>query len=170
MRILASSLLCCASLSALYLGASSANGSWIRDTVKNSRQIDASFRNAAAYVDAYIVSNGDLPSRTTFETWTSSHPSTAHGIRYVRLEPLSSSPSMSAGEVQPSKNGYVLRLWRGEWEETYTSWNQKSSMELEESIYYLFGSRLAEVMLALLVFVTLLIATIKVWPRKTRSV
>jgi hypothetical protein len=168
-RILASSLLCCSSLSALYLGASSANGSWIRDTVKHSRQIDASFRNAAAYVDAYIVSNGDLPSRTTFETWTRRHPSTAYEINDMRLESLSSSPSMFAGAAQPPKNGYILRYWRGEWEETYTSLTQKSSIEIEESSYYLFGSRLAEVTLALLVFAALLIASIKVWPRKRRA-
>jgi hypothetical protein len=149
----------------LLAGTLSIFGQDLEHTIEHSKVIERKFKVAANYVNNHKQKFGRLPTKQEFDVWTSSFPD----------EPYSSSSSSPKDigiaidtkhfpdEItrlcgQPPEDSYVLDYWRGEWFEYYASWVDKSTLEFDESKYYLFGNKYlagaSYILIALLSFVS----------------
>src|SRR5262245_18233605 len=55
-------------------------------TLENSREIDASFKQAAAFVDQHRETTGRLPSPEEFLAWQGTQPRQPYSVRNLRLQ------------------------------------------------------------------------------------
>jgi len=149
----------------LLLGSSAIGGKGVENTIQHSREIQASFEKATAFVGTFVEQNHRLPTNTEFEAWASSFPPqpyTPSGMR-IFAGPFDAETVRTNGP--PPANGYMLLYWRGEWDESYVSWSKKSSLTFDEASYFLFGSRIAEAFI-MFGFAALLICCAWIsWPR-----
>jgi hypothetical protein len=113
----------------------------IDDTVQHSHEIDGAFRGAAGFVSAWRRDHGRLPSRSEFEAWASTQQDRAYSptdIQYI----VGSFPEDIVREFgPPADDAYLFTFWRGEWNEYYASWADRSSLSFDPSEYFIFGSK-----------------------------
>ena len=168
LRILASILLgLLAAFAVLMALASSGKGIYDR-TIANAREIQSSFLAAATHIDAQIIATGALPTPQGFETWASAFPSRPHSINGMHLELPPFDAELVKQFGQPPANGYVISYWRGEWMEHYISWTKQSTLVLDRSAFFWFGSQLIQVITMCVIALALAIAAFATWPRKPR--
>ncbi|MES2444933.1 MAG: hypothetical protein V4574_19080 [Pseudomonadota bacterium] len=48
----------------------------------------------------------------------------------------------------PPANGYILRLWRGEWAEYYASWSGRSTLLFDRNAYAFWGNLYLDMVIA----------------------
>jgi hypothetical protein len=87
----------------------------------------------------------------------------------MRLELPPFPAEFQAEYGSPPANAYVLSYWRGEWEEHYISWTKKSTVLLDRSAYFWFGSQLIQVIAMCVIALALAMAAFATWPRKPRA-
>jgi len=122
-------------LGALYLVV---GRSAIRDTVAHSREIQSSFVQAANYVDQFRAKHAQLPTPSEFSRWAEAHSNSAYSVSGVSLFTTNELPDRQAlGAVPPGS--YMLGFWRGEWWEFFAGWSRKSTLEFDESAFYVSG-------------------------------
>ncbi len=110
-------------------------------TFDNNRIIENVFAAAHEKIEGWKAEHGRLPTSEEFAAWANSQPDAVLGMRSVEfwLNPnvLADLPPEYA-QIPP--DGYLLTLWRGEWMEYSPSWTKKSSIEMDRSKYFIFGS------------------------------
>jgi hypothetical protein len=114
--------------------------SGVSETIEHSRQIEASFKEAHAFVNDWQSSHGRLPSVTEFEHWANRQPDHAYGPRGIQIS-IEAFPQEVLTEFgEPSSGAYLFSLWRGEWTEYDPSWSPFSSLIFDKSQYFILGS------------------------------
>ena len=168
-RVVASIAIAIVASFALLFALTSIDTSSVQHTIESSRKIEANFKQAAAYVDSHVAQEGRLPTPKEFEAWTEGFPSKGHSINDIRLvlPPYGSAFTESHGAAP--KAGYILTLWRGEWEESYVSWTKKSSLVFDQSAYYMLGSSLTQTAVGGIFSLLMGFVAFKLWPRRNRS-
>jgi len=153
----------------LLLAITAFSGKTVKDTIEHSRQISVSFNAASEFVEDYRQQNNRLPDVTEFAAWASKYPQhrfLPSGIQFV-VGPF---PRMIEEEYGPAPaQGYMFTYWRGEWDEIYVSWTRQSSLEFDESKYFLLGHRLAESAIMFSIFGALVVIIIKLWPSRQKG-
>ena len=135
-------------------------GPGLEQTIEHSKVIERKFKVATSYINTYKLKTGRLPSSKEFKIWTSSLPSEPYASsspKDIDFQIGQYSEDITKQFGQAPKDSYLLIYWRGEWDEYYASWADKTSLEFDESKYYMFGSKYLEgtvvVLIALLTFV-----------------
>jgi len=142
------------------------SGKHVKNTIEHSHQIDASFKAASEFVEDYRQRYNRLPDATEFTAWASSYPQRAYSPVGMELV-VGPFPSRTEEEYGPApEHGYMVTYWRGEWEEAYISWTRQSTLELDESKFYLLGHHLAESAIYFFIFGAQVVIIIKLWPRR----
>jgi hypothetical protein len=164
-RIALSCLFAIAAILALLVGYST-NPSLVESTIAKNHVIDDSLRVAAAYIDDQLRTTGSLPTEEQLRSWGNSLPSPLREIdsMWIDVSPFDQDVVMEHGE--PSSYGYVLKYWRGEWEESYVSWTGKTSLTFDPSDYYILGNERSQRIAAVMSCVVLVVAAAFTWPRK----
>lgn len=126
-------------------------------TIEHSRQIEAEFKEAARFVDAFRAERGRLPNRDE----TEQHLSLGGPILFEAGEGFFQDAVAALG--QPPKGGYVLGLWRGEWMEYYASWSAATTMPFDESAYYQTGSRAGDCLVEVPGMIVCLAGAARLW-------
>lgn len=134
-------------------------------TVEHSKELAQTFQVAASYVTSFKQKTGRLPSNQEFETWAASFPSRPYSSPYgMRLE-LPPFPNDVVEQFgAPPNDAFLLTYWRGEWEEYYASWVNRTSMQLDKSAYYLLGSKFADGALLIAIALAALLGARRLWP------
>jgi hypothetical protein len=134
----------------------------IDHSIENSRKVHADFQAATRFVDAFRAGHGRLPDGEEFGTWSRGNVRSG--------PPLIVTPDEGAfGEEavallgRPPRDGYLLRLWRGEWMEYYASWSGQSTLSFNRSDYYLFGSQFLDVPVFALLACIFIVCAYRVW-------
>lgn len=148
-RVIVASLAFAVGTAALIFGALYAFGPDLTiETIEHSRSIDNAFRLAARYVDKFEKNNGRKPTTKEFEAWAvqadelafSPYPSLK--AMQLKLAPFPKAALDRFGP--PPTTAYLLIYWRGEWNEYYSSWADRTSMDFEESAFYILGGKYAD--------------------------
>jgi len=126
-------------------------GRGVNETIEHSRQIEDSFRKAKQFVDNFTASNGRRPTNDEFESWASAYPSRPYTPNGMELAYAALDPTVKERYGECPRDGYLIKYWRGEWEEVYVSWADETTLELDPNEFYLFRSRLIN---NLLLFIT----------------
>lgn len=102
----------------------------IKQTIESNRELEKSFHEAAAKIDAYIESTRRLP--------------TADEVRAIdRFMTINLSASEYPKEWEkPPAGAYYLARWTGDRDEFYASWMRKTTLHFEEDQFYIFNSKL----------------------------
>ena len=169
LRILASIVLGLIAIFVALVAIASSDKSMYDDTIKSGREIQSAFLTAAARVDAQIVATGAPPTPEEFAIWASSYPSRPHSIKGMRLELPPFSSELLAEYGTSPVNAYVLSYRRGDWEEHYISWAKKSTVVLDRSAFFWFGSQLIQVITMCVIALGLAVCAFATWPRKPRA-
>jgi len=169
LRIIASVLFGLLSCFAGLLTYWSTSSNQVQQTIANSKLIDASFKEARAYIDAHLRRNGYLPSKEQFDNWASSFPPKPYTPNGIQLDLPPYTQDFIVKHGNPPENGYVLSYWRGEWEESYISWSNRSSLVFSESDYFIFGGPKAQAILGASFVLALAIIAFKLWPPKRNA-
>ena len=137
-------------------------------TIEHSRLIEASFWKAVTFIEIQEKEKGRLPTSSEFEKWASKYPRrpyTPNGIRFIDSE----FPKDAIKEFgDPPSGSYLLAYWRGEWEEYFASWVQKSTLIFDPKRYHMLGSKIADSAVVVLICVLFLFLAVKLWPKKFR--
>jgi hypothetical protein len=157
---------------ALLLGLLSifSSGTIVKRTVEHSRVLEQVFKEASHYVNTYKLKFGRLPTDQEFEVWASSfksRPKSHLDAMRIQAAPFPEDSSITKQFGQAPKDSYLLIYWRGEWNEYYASWVDKTTLQLDESKYYLFGSKyLAGTMYSFIAFFAFICGW-RIWRKKS---
>ena len=107
-------------LAAFILGFS--NGG-VTNTVQHAHEIEKSFALASIFVESFKKTNRHLPTKSEFTAWADTQPDRANSAKGMHLL---TSQSQFPHEVierlgSPPQNGYIIKMWRGEWYEYFAS-------------------------------------------------
>jgi hypothetical protein len=138
----------------------------IEETIKTSREIEASFRKASDFVEGTIKATGVLPSKVEFDKWSVKDESMPRGVKGLSIDIPPFSSEFNKKHGFPPKNGYVISFWRGEWEENFISWTGKSTLTFEKSNYYMFGSEFMQGAFFVVLSCLLVVGSFKIWPKR----
>ena len=146
-----------------------AHGSVVR-SAEDSREILASFEQAAGFIDRFEAEENRLPSREEYETWARTAPGDSRDLRIIEVEtgPYQRAPGSddAASDLGPVPEGaYYLTYWRGEWLEYYAGWSGQTTLPLRPRDYYVLGSPFLDVPAYVLAGLGLLFAARRAWPR-----
>ena len=112
----------------------------VEHTIENSRKINQSFEEAISFVTDYENQNQRLPTQAEFQEWSSSFPRRPYSPNDMEIILNEFPKEVTKRFGAPSKNGFALSLWRGEWSEYYVSWQNKTTLTFDRSDYYALGS------------------------------
>ena len=132
LRLAAAAALLLGGAAAALFGALCAFGPGFERTIARSREIERTFQETARVVDAYRARHRRLPANAELGSDAMSIQDGAYPAEAVRR--------LGA----PPKGSYLLVYWRGEWEEYYAPWSGKSTLNFDESKYYVLGSKRAD--------------------------
>ena len=101
----------------------------VPDTLKHDKEIDQAFLRAHAWVGNYKLSEGKLPSKDELAAWSATQPQSF----WLKSIELIDNPAHFPNEAikafgQAPSGGYLLGLWRGEWNEYFASWTKTSTI------------------------------------------
>jgi hypothetical protein len=113
----------------------------VDETIAHSRELDAMLRSAAEFVAQSRTAQGRFPSRSEFEAWASELPDRAYSAKYVEYSLGSFPEEVLAKFGPPAGEAFLLTIWRGEWNEYYASWADRSTLSFDRPEYFMFGSR-----------------------------
>ena len=136
---------------------------------EKSKKIDEIFAYTADKVLTFQKQNNRRPYQKEFSDWNAELSEFGLYGRIMVYYP-SNYPEESLKELgPPTKTGFVLGVWRGEWWEYYASWAQESTLPKSLSDYYATGSRLKDTVL--FACVGLILVCFSFYPRfrKTRA-
>ena len=141
--------------------------------VAENRLFQARFDQCVRFIDFFQGQHDRLPTPEEYKQWSYNKlpciPDTLDGFvgQSVEYQTWANSPPDLHPDVaefgKPPPNSYLLSIWRGEWEEFYAAWAKRSSLPLSADDYYMFGSRMAELSLILLMGV----GAWWLWPKRT---
>lgn len=142
----------------------------LRHTMEQNQEIHADFQAAARFVGAYRRQRGRLPDFTVMMARTTRlGPITRH------IDVLVPSDSHFEDEAIPALGtpppaGFVLTYYRGGWREYYASWSDRSTMPLDQSAYFMFGSPVADLVFSVIAIVLCLLACSLLWSGTLRKI
>jgi hypothetical protein len=120
--------------------------STVEDTIKHSHEISKSFLLASDFVERFKAEHGQLPNEKEFSQWAATQPSKGYSARNMQI--VTSAQQFPAEVIDkfgvPPGSGYIIELWRGEWNEYFVSWHSASTLEFDRSKYYFLGSAVAD--------------------------
>jgi hypothetical protein len=138
----------------------------VSGTIGHSRSIEASFQKAIAFVENQKKVNGRLPTLDEFKSWSEKFPDqpfSPKGIRFIE----SSFPQEAIDKFgSPTSEAYLLAFWRGEWDEYYASWANKSTLQFDPRTYHVLGSGVADGAIVIILSALFLVMAIKLWSHK----
>lgn len=159
-------LLACASILEILFW----NGS-VNNTIQNAHQIQKEFHDASTFIDSFIQSNGRLPTDAEFIKWASTRSETAYSARYFHL--ITSQTKFPIDIIdkfgKPSSNGYIIQYWRGEWFEYYISWINMTTLRLDPSSFYLFGTPTIDCSALIIVSLFMFFLAKSAWPSSHKN-
>ena len=137
----------------------------VSETIEHSRSIEESFQKVIAFVETQKKATGRLPTLDEFNSWVSQFsPNQVFSPKGIRLVDRSFPQEAVEKFGTPPLGSYLLVFWRGEWNEYYTSWANKSTLHFDPKRYHALGSGVADgVVITICSFLFLLLA-IKIWP------
>lgn len=105
----------------------------VPDTLQHDAEIESAFLMAASWADAFKRDNGRFPSTRELQTWSA----TQNESFWLKSVELISDPSHFPSEAKKAfgpapTEGYVLELWRGEWNEYFASWTRTTTIGSSE--------------------------------------
>jgi len=134
-------------------------------TIEHSRELEQSFKTASKYITSFKEKNGRMPTEQEFDAWAKAFPSKPYDSPNGMWLKVSSFPDEAIKQFgDPPKESFLLVYWRGEWEEYYASWANRTSLEFDESKYYALGSKYADGAVLVVLAVLALVGGRKMWP------
>jgi len=147
----------------LGLGFSLGSGAIIESTIEDNRAIEASFQKTAAFVEQFRRDHSRLPNDDEFKDWSGRQPFANYSPIYMELLTDKFPEGVVENFGAPPTLGYVVSYWRGEWNEYYASWTEKSSLIFDASEYYVLGSPAIDAATVIAIFAMLCFAAVKLW-------
>lgn len=141
----------------------------INETIAHSRKINRTFTNGVKFVEEWKKAEGRLPSASEFVKWRSQQPNETYGAQHLEFSTRDFPPEAIARFGSPTEGGYLLTFWRGEWNEYYASWANRSSLLFDPAAYFFLGSRWRDLIAFGTAAVFLVLAAIVMWPRRTSA-
>ena len=129
------------------------------DSLSKSKKIENIFSYASEKINKYHSEHEHYPTQETFKSWESEL--SVFGLYGEILEYKTSEYPKELIKffdvpVQPS---YALIVWRGEWNEYYASWANKSSLPKKINDYYFTGYKIGDfIFTSILSLISLLIS------------
>ena len=101
----------------------------VPDTLKHDQEINSAFSRTASWVEEFNSNKGRLPSKAELEGWYAAQDRSF----WLKSIELISNPAHFPDETIKTfgaapTGGYLLGLWRGEWNEYYASWTKTSTI------------------------------------------
>jgi len=144
-----------------------ASAAAIDETVSHSQGIDHAFTSAVRFIEDWKKAEGRLPSNSEFVKWRSAQPDQIFGARHVEFSTRDFPTEVTARFGPPTESAYVLTFWRGEWNEYYASWRDRSSLSLDPAAYFFLGGKWRDLMAFTSAAITLGLGAVVIWPRRT---
>jgi hypothetical protein len=141
----------------------------IQETLSHSREIQRAFTSAVRFVEVWQKAEGRLPSASEFVTSRSQQADETYGVQHIELSTRDFPSEVTARFGSPPEGGYLLTFWRGEWNEYYASWADRSSLSFDPAAYFFFGSKRRDLFAFGTAAITLGLAALAIWPRRTSA-
>ncbi len=136
----------------------------VSETIERNRFIEVSFQKAIAFVETQKKANGRLPTSEEVGFWASQFPSQPFSPKGFRLVDSSFPQEAIEKFGTPPVGSYLLVFWRGEWNEYYASWANKSTLYFDPKKYHALGSGIADGAVLAVCSALFLILAVKIWP------
>jgi hypothetical protein len=136
------------------------------ETIAHSRSIEESFQKAIAFVESQKKAIGRLPSLVEYSFWSSQFPDQPFSPKYISLVEGSFPKEVIGNFGTPPLGSYLLVCWRGEWNEYYASWANRSTLQFNQKKYHVSGSGIGDGAFVVICSAFILYLAIKVWPNK----
>jgi len=116
----------------------------VPDTLKHDKEIDQAFLRANAWVGNYKSSEGRFPSKDELAAWSATQPQSfwLKSIELIDTPDYFPNEAIKAFGQAPS-GGYLLGLWRGEWNEYFASWTKTSTISDTKNVVLFVAQWLA---------------------------
>jgi hypothetical protein len=118
----------------------------VANTINNSRKIETVLSAGKHFVDSWALEYGRLPTADEFKAWSSKQQQLP-GL-YDPRELIFKTDNFPDDVIKkfgpPHPGSYLLSLWRGEWDEYYASWMERTSLVFQKSAYFVSGSALSD--------------------------
>lgn len=141
----------------------------VNQTIENSKQIAAEFQKAATVVEVYRERHGHLPTNDEFSAWSDRQPE-KRGPYFIVKPGEDEFGEEAVRQLGRPKGGYFIGMFRGEWMEYYEPSGGGTTLTLDESEYYVFGSRTFDLVFGGLLTLVILGISTGLWigklPRK----
>lgn len=109
----------------------------IQRTIDKNIAIDKVLRSSAVYVDEFYSTNKRFPTSAEYKSWANEQPKSFYQPSNIRI--FSNGINFPSDVIdrfgKPRDGSYVLALWRGEWNEYYVSWKNKTTLSFDTKDY-----------------------------------
>ena len=124
---------------------------------------DAAFRDAAGFIASERAREGRLPSQSQVSAFSEPRDG-ADNVSYAPLDAGCCSQALNRLGAPPP-GSYMLRIWDGDLFQYYAPWSGRSTLPLDESDFFMSGSRSVDICLAAGAGALFLLAGLWLWRR-----
>lgn len=124
-------------------------------TLEHDKQIDGAFLRASSWVSDFKLKNGRLPANRELAAWSMTQKQSfwLQSIELVSDSRHFPAEAKKAFGIIPSE-GYLLSLWRGEWNEYFASWTKTSTIgDVKDAVLFVVQGVVGSLLLFALSFI-----------------
>ena len=127
-------------------------------SLMKSQKIEGIFGFAAGKVEDFYGENRRYPTSLEFEAWRDELSEFGMHGKNLGIQTQNFPAEVIREFGEPTEDSFVLRVWRGEWTEFYSSWKRSSTLPKTKSEYYWLGNMYSDLGLSLFVSVCAFLA------------